>query len=119
MSKMGFHHKWISLMLECISTVSYAILVNREPHGYIPPSRGLRQGDPLSPYLFFLCAEELHSLVKQAELAGTVQGISLCHGGPKITHLFFADDSLIFSKAIIAACNKIKEILGQYERASG
>ena len=50
MKKMGFHHKWIALMLECISTVSYLILVNGEPHGNIQPLRGLCQGDP--PYHF-------------------------------------------------------------------
>ena len=119
MSKMGFHHRWIALMLECISTVSYSILVNEEPHGYIQPSRGLRQGNPLSPYLFLLCAEGLHFLVKKADMDGAVQGISICRGGPKITHLFFADDSLFFSKATTIACNKIQEILGQYERAFG
>jgi hypothetical protein len=76
------------------------------------------KGIPYHLIFFFLRAEELHSLVKQVKLAGTVQGISLCHGGPKISHLFFADDSLLLSKATIVACNKIKEILGQYERAS-
>jgi hypothetical protein len=119
MSRMGFHQKWISLMTECISTVSYSILVNGEPHGYIKPSRGLRQGDPLSPYLFLLCAEGLHSLIKKAERDGDIQGISLCREGPKITHLFFADDSLLFSKATPNACEKIQDILDQYEKASG
>ena len=70
MSQMGFHQKWISLMTECISTVSYSILLNGEPHGYIQPSRGLRQGDPLSPYLFLLCAESLHSLSQKAKVDG-------------------------------------------------
>uniref|UniRef100_A0A2N9J7Z2 Reverse transcriptase domain-containing protein n=1 Tax=Fagus sylvatica TaxID=28930 RepID=A0A2N9J7Z2_FAGSY len=119
MQKMGFHQKWIGLMFECISTVSYSILINGEPHGNILPSRGLRQGDPLSPYLFLLCAEGLHSLIKKAESSGDIQGVSLCRGGPKITHLFFADDSLLFTKATIAACDKIQLILRQYERASG
>jgi hypothetical protein len=94
-------------------------LVNGEPHGYIQPSRGLRQGDPLSPYLFLLCAEGLHSLIKKAEMDSDIQGISLCRRGPKITHLFFADDSLLFSKATPSACEKIQDILDQYEKASG
>ena len=119
MSKMGFHQNWISLMTECISTVSYSILVNGEPHGYIQPSRGLRQGDPLSPYLFLLCAEGLHSIIQKARMDGDIQGISLCRGGPKVTHLFFADDSLLFSKATPRACETIQGILSQYEKASG
>ena len=119
MSQMGFHQKWISLMTECISTVSCSILVNGEPHGYIQPSRGLRQGDPQSPYLFLLCAEGLHSLIQKAKMDGDIQGISLCHGGPKVTHLFFANDSLLFSKATPRACETIQGILSHYERASG
>jgi hypothetical protein len=86
MSQMGFYQKWISLMTKCINTVSYSILVNDEPHGYIQPSQGLRQGDPLSPYLFLLCAEGLHSLIQKAKMDGDIQGISLCRRGPKITH---------------------------------
>ena len=63
MEKMGFNNKWISLMMQCISTVSYSVLINRAIHGSIIPSRGLHQGDPLSPYLFLLCAEGLTSLI--------------------------------------------------------
>ena len=57
MEKMGLGEKWVKLIMECISTVSYSILVNGEPKGDIKPSRGIRQGDPLSPYLFLLCSE--------------------------------------------------------------
>ena len=67
MRKMGFHPKWVSLFMNCISTVSYSILVNGEPHGFLKPSRGIRQGDPISPYLFLLCAEGLHYLISNAK----------------------------------------------------
>ncbi len=119
MQKMGFHDKWITIMLECISTVFYSILVNGEPHGYIKPSRGLRQGDPLSPYLFLLCAEGFHSLIQKEKIAGTLKGVSISRGGPKITHLFFADDSLLFCKASTDDVTRIQGLLSQYEKASG
>ena len=59
MEKMGFDGKWINLISMCISTISYSILVNGKPKGNISPTRGIRQGDPLSPYLFLLCSKVL------------------------------------------------------------
>ena len=96
MEMLGFDNKWRTLVGGCIRIVSFSILVNREPYGLIQPSRGLRQGDPLSPYLFLLCAEGLHSLLQQATDNGELYGVSLCKEGPKITHLFFIDDNLLF-----------------------
>ena len=119
MESMGFHSRWVAIIMECISTVSYSILVNGEPHGFITPSRGLRQGDPLSPYLFLLCAEGFHSLLQKGKMAGDLKGVSISRGGPKITHLFFADDSLLFCKATTANVDRIQGILSQYERTSG
>ena len=63
MEKLGFDNKWISLISSCIHSVSFSVLVNGSPHGHFTPKRGLCQGDPLSPYLFVLCAEGLHSLI--------------------------------------------------------
>ena len=68
--KMGFHHRWISLMMNAF--VSYSILANRGPKGFIKPTRGLRKGDPLSPYLFLIYVEGLHSLISQARLDGGI-----------------------------------------------
>ncbi len=66
-----------------------------------------------------MCAEGLHSLINKAGRDGDIQGVSLCREGPKITHLFFADDSLLFSKATPTACETIQGILDKYEKASG
>ena len=66
MVKMGFSEHWIKLLMLCVTTVSYSILVNGEPKGMITPSRGILQGDPLSPFLFLLCTEGLHGLISQA-----------------------------------------------------
>ena len=116
---MGFDNRWISLIQSCIQTVSFSILVNGEPCGNFTPKRVLCQGDPLSPYLFFLCAEGLHSLLQQAKSLGTIKGVSLCSAALKISHLFFTDDSLLFCRATSQECTYILDILKQYEEASG
>jgi hypothetical protein len=96
MKRIGFADRWIHLIMSCVRSVSYAILINGQPYGHIKPSRGIRQGDPLSPYLFILCAEGLSSLLNKAEEEGRISGLSIARGGTKINHLFFADDSLFF-----------------------
>ena len=99
MKKMGFDDKWINLIMKCISTVSYAVLINGEAHGCITPTRGLRQGDPISPYLFLLCSEGFTGLIMEAARNNKLSGISICRGSPRITHLLFADDSILYCKA--------------------
>ena len=119
MRKMGFDWRWVKLIMECITTVSYSILINGEPSLIIHPSRGLRQGDPLSPYLFLICSEGLHSLLNQAAEAKQIWGVSIYKKGPCLTHLFFANDSVIFCRASLVECRKIQELLECYEKASG
>ena len=95
MEKMGFHGKWIQLIMKCITTVSYSVIINGAVHGSIFHTRGLRQGDPLSPYLFLLCADGFSSLIKEAARNQMLSGISICRGCPMVTHLFFAEQSLV------------------------
>lgn len=108
MKKMGFNDKWVTLIMECISTVSYSVLINGEPKGLIHPSRGLRQGDPLSPYIFLLCAEGLSALLVRVEQEKKIQGVKVARAAPAISHLFFADDSILFCQATREACTTYK-----------
>ena len=78
MRKIGFHERWISLMMMCVTSVSYSVLINGEPKGRIVPSRGLGQGDPISPYLFLLCAEGLSAMLNKEEGEGQPRGIAVC-----------------------------------------
>ena len=118
MERLGFDGKWRNLVGCCFRLISFSIMINGEPHGFFHPSRGLCQGDPLSPYLFLLYAEGLHSLIQQAVDNGELLGVSLCKEGPKITHLFFADDSLLFCRANDTDCQIVTNILTMYEEAS-
>ena len=63
MIQMGFNDRWVALIMECISSITYSLLINREPFGEIKSSRGIHQGNPLSPYLFLLCLEGLHRMI--------------------------------------------------------
>ena len=119
MKHMGFNTKWISWIMKCVTTVSYSVLINGSPHGNVIPGRGIRQGDPLSPYLFILCAEVLSHMMKQAESTRNLKGIHLSTKSPAISHLLFADDSLFFTLANQRSCYAIKQILNDYEEVSG
>ncbi|KAH9656688.1 reverse transcriptase domain-containing protein [Citrus sinensis] len=94
LEKLGFSQQWISLIMRCISSVSFSVLINSAVKGLIKPQRGLRQGCPLSPYLFITCAEAFSSLLQQAEQQQLIHGLSF-GSNLKISHLLFADDSLL------------------------
>ena len=119
MEELGFAERWRSLVMKRVTSVNYAIKVNGCPfsRSNITPIRGIHQGDPLSPYLFLLCAEGLSSLITAFVANGVLKGIFVCRGGPVFFHLFFANDSLIFCKAFMEDCAELQRVLGVYERA--
>ena len=104
--------------MTCITSVSYSVLLNGEPIGNIKPSRGLHKGNPLSPYLFLICAMGLQGLLHKAKSKGHLRGVSICRNGPRVSHLFFADDSVLFCRATEAECQVILDVLSIYERGS-
>lgn len=119
MINLGFNNKFVSLIMNCVSSVSFSILINGIPKGNIIPSRGLRQGDPLSPYLFLICTEGLSQLLYNAERNRLLKGLSIAKNAPPISHLLFADDSILFFEANVVNCACILSVLKDYELASG
>ena len=109
----------VGLIMSCISSVSYYVLLNGQLVGNIKPSRGLCQGDPLLPYLFLMCAMGLQSFLNKVEMEGHIRGVAIYRNGPKVSHLFFVDDSVLFCSAKEEECQKILDILAIYERGSG
>ncbi|XP_050219768.1 uncharacterized protein LOC126670140 [Mercurialis annua] len=85
----------------------------------IVPSRGLRKGDPLSPYLFIICAEGLTSLFLEGERRNNIHGVAIYKNAPSISHLFFADDCYLFFRANMEEMLVVKDILERYDMASG
>ena len=83
------------------------------------PSRGLRQGDPLSLFLFLLIVDALSALLKDGEEKGDYTPLKICRQAPSVSHLLFADDTLLFFKAEEEQAIKVKEILNIYTRATG
>ncbi|CAL9003043.1 unnamed protein product, partial [Prunus brigantina] len=117
--KMGFCRKWTSLIMGCLSSVRFSVVLNGKKGRFFKPSRGLRQGDPLSPYLFILVNDALSHLISAECAKGSLHGIRLCNGSPTLSHLLFADDTLLFTKASFANCSRLTHILDAYCAASG
>ena len=83
MLKLGFPGGWVDRVMSCVTSTSFSVLINGKPYGMITTTRGLRQGDPLSPYLFLLCAEGFTSLLQKVEMEGHIHGASICRRAPE------------------------------------
>ncbi|KAL4303046.1 hypothetical protein GQ457_10G009690 [Hibiscus cannabinus] len=96
MLRLGFAPSWVDLIMRCVSSVSSRVRVRGALSEAFRPQRGLRQGDPLSPFLFLFCMEGLSATLTAAQYEGRLPGVRASKHGPPVNHLLFADDSLVF-----------------------
>lgn len=119
MGKFGFHRGWIDKIMNLVCSVTYTFLHDGEQFGDVVPRRGLRQGDPISPYLYILCDVGLSSIIRRNEDAGLLHGCKVAKDAPVISHLLFADDCYFFFKDVKSEATVMKNILNRYEEISG
>lgn len=119
MMRMNFPSKWRRWIRECLATDRISVLVNMSPIGEFSVGRGLRQGDPLSPFLFLIAAEGLSSMFREAERRGIYSGFQLNSLDQGISHLQFADDTLIIGEKSDKNVCVIKAVLQLFELVSG
>ncbi|KAL2899374.1 hypothetical protein RDABS01_024456 [Bienertia sinuspersici] len=117
--EMNFPLLMVNVIMECVTSPSMQVLWNGEPSTSFKPSRGIRQGDPLSPYLFVLCMERLNQVIEESIIGGHWKPITASRGGPLLSNLFFADDLMLFAEASTEKANIIWDCLKRFCNASG
>lgn len=113
---MGFNVTWMKLIMGCVTSVNFAIILNGQPGNKFAPSRGLRQGDPLSLYLILMVDEVLSRMIQRPIKKRLLEEV--CVMGQVISHIFFAVDTLIFLKADKKNCRNLVNLLNAYCSAS-
>ncbi|KAL8092543.1 hypothetical protein AgCh_034709 [Apium graveolens] len=117
--KLGFDMKLINLFMECVASARYKINHAGKEFGEIIPTRGIRQGDPLSSYLFLICMEGFTALLRDYEHKKLIKGIQVARGAPAVSHMFFADDTYIYCQARDDSVSHVLNVLNTFELASG
>uniref|UniRef100_A0A803PW48 Reverse transcriptase domain-containing protein n=1 Tax=Cannabis sativa TaxID=3483 RepID=A0A803PW48_CANSA len=118
--RMGFDGRWVNLIMHCVESVSYTFVHVGRKMGPVLPTRGIRQGDLISPpHLFILCVEDFLALLKKYEVDGKIHGCKVARRAPMISHMLFDDDSYVFCRANTWEADSIMELLHLYELASG
>jgi hypothetical protein len=119
MQRMGFANQWVKWIMACVTSVRYCVNLNGTLSDSFAPTRGLRQGDPLSPFLFLFVADGLAAILRQKVQVKEVTPVRVCPRAPGISHLLFADDTLLFFRAMAQEANNVKEALAAYAHATG
>ena len=115
----NFPSDLIAIIMDCISSSTVSILFNRGKLDSFSPSRGIRQGDPISPYIFILCLEYLGLLIHEKTSLKIWKPIKASRSGPAFSHLFFADDLILFGQASLPTAEAIEEVLTRFFHLSG
>ncbi|CAN0919302.1 LINE-1 reverse transcriptase homolog [Linum grandiflorum] len=119
LAAMGFNSQWIDWIEGIITSVRFSVMVNGTPSPFFRPSQGLRQGDPLSPMLFILVSNILSFMLLQDINSGLLKGIKLNHRCPTLSHVLFADDTVVFGKASPEEASRLRSTIDRYCRLSG
>ena len=114
MIRLGFSEAFVALVMRCVTSVSFSVRVNGQLSNTFIPTRGIRQGDPISPYLFLICSEGLSCLLKSVGPVHIARGVRVGIHAPWISHLLFADDCIVFSEASRRGANRLQLILDTY-----
>ncbi|XP_056685392.1 uncharacterized protein [Spinacia oleracea] len=119
LARKGFSKNSCDLIMNCIASPSTSIIVNGQPSPSFKTSRGIRQGDPLSPYIFILCMEYLADLITESATKGDWKPFCVRRNGIPITHLMFADDLILFGDTSNKTLQSIRNVLGNFWEVSG
>lgn len=109
----------IDLIMECISSVKTNVIWGGSRSVFFSPTRGIRQGDPVSPYIFVLCMDKLSHLIMEAVEEGSWHPLKAGKNGPLISHLMFADDLLLFGQATRSEMEGVNKVLDRFCAMSG
>lgn len=116
---MGFGFKWIRQIEECVSSTQFSILINGTPKGFFPVSRGLKQGDPLPPFLFIIVGEAFSQMLGAVGKVALITCFSPTPRAPTVSHLQVADDTIIFCEADEDQIKNVKAILQCFDAVLG
>lgn len=111
MKMLGFCERWTNMIMKCVKTSSYSVTLNGLKREEFRPIRGLRQGDPLSPYLFIIWAEGFSRILNKGKQERRIRGTNIGRGELKINHLLFIDDSILFKEALVDGANAMKAVV--------